>query len=245
MASRIQNFTEEHKLYILQCIEDNISIIEDKRCDANALKNKSTAWGRIKVSFQGRFGINIDTDKLKQLWKRLKLTAKRELRNYEKELKKTGGGPPPKDVSNVSHRIISRIPREFEQLTNPYDDDADDHDEQGDISAEGDKLSPDVQVVNVSKGAPIPSTSTSTSTSTSSECVRDSVGPNVDYCDDDISVSQCHYDKLPILTKRKRQSTGSARDATPETTLLQLAREEHELKLKYMKEEHNLKIEIL
>ncbi len=51
MSERNKNWTEDQKQYLLECIEEEIKIIEDKRCDSNAMKLKQGAWGRVCSSF--------------------------------------------------------------------------------------------------------------------------------------------------------------------------------------------------
>jgi len=49
---------------------------------------------------------NRSVQEIKDKWKNLHSTAKKEFSNYKKEYKKTGGGPPPKPPSQSSEQII-------------------------------------------------------------------------------------------------------------------------------------------
>jgi hypothetical protein len=121
---RVDNYSSGHKRVLVELCSERIACIESKQTDARSAQKKQDAWNAILKSFVAKFGGGQDLAKLKGLWKRLKLNAKKEMRDYEHALKQTGGGPPPKDVSSLTHTIVQLIPREFTQMHNPFDDDA-------------------------------------------------------------------------------------------------------------------------
>ncbi|KAK6169873.1 hypothetical protein SNE40_020847 [Patella caerulea] len=122
-GKRGSNWTPEEKECLVDLIELHIKDIEDKRTDGNVTKRKEAAWRKIHEQFTVSQGSR-EVKRMKELWKRIKDAAKKEYQEYKKESKKTGGGPGPDDLSNLTLRILNLIPREFQQYTNPYDDDA-------------------------------------------------------------------------------------------------------------------------
>ncbi|KAI0218396.1 hypothetical protein LSAT2_029910 [Lamellibrachia satsuma] len=60
---------------------------------------------------------------LKEQWKRMKATAKKEVSDFERAQKKTGGGKAPTPPSGLSELIKALLKHEFETLNNSFDDD--------------------------------------------------------------------------------------------------------------------------
>lgn len=121
--SRGNNWLYEHKLFLLELIEKNLDVLEEKKTDAKSSFQKQKVWQDIKESCMSVHGVSRDIDGLKSMWKRLKLTAKAEIREYKKHKKGTGGGPSADEPSFLSKRIEELLPLEFTALNNPYDDD--------------------------------------------------------------------------------------------------------------------------
>ena len=60
---------------------------------------------------------------LQDLYKRLKIKARKEVSQYRREAGATGGGPSPPQPDDISWKVADMIPTEFEPLNNTYDDD--------------------------------------------------------------------------------------------------------------------------
>ena len=124
MAGRAQNWTVGEKEYLFELVSTQINIIEDKKSDTNAHKKKRVAWKVIYDKFVVRYGgTGRDIARLKEQWKRIKSTAKKEVSDYERAQKRTGGGKAPIPPSGLSEQIKALLKHEFETLSNPFDDD--------------------------------------------------------------------------------------------------------------------------
>ena len=108
-------------------IEPVVGIIEDKRSGGNAHKKKKEAWQKVIDGFIAIFGTTRTLAQLKEAWKRLKISAKKDWSRFDREKRGTGGGPPPKEPSAISIQLRDLIPREFMVLDNQFDDDAEDN----------------------------------------------------------------------------------------------------------------------
>ena len=129
-GARTNNFTNEQRELLLELIETRITVIEDKRIDGDANKKKGQAWKVILNEFSTRFpGRNLT--QLKDLWKRMKIAAKKEVSEHKRWSNGTGGGPPPPPLSDITIKIQELVPGEFIQMINEYDDDADGSAERG------------------------------------------------------------------------------------------------------------------
>ena len=122
--SRASNWRPEEKELLIELVSEKISVIENKKSDANATKRKNIVWRDIVQKFCSvSTGAIRDERELREQWKRLKAAAKNEVSNYKKELKRTGGGPEPKPPSDLTNKIKDLLPNDFEQTFNQYDDD--------------------------------------------------------------------------------------------------------------------------
>ena len=78
--SRGNNWLYEHKLFLLELIEKNFHVLEEKKTDAKSSFQKQKVWQDIKESCMSVHGVSRDIDGLKGMRKKLKLTAKAEIR---------------------------------------------------------------------------------------------------------------------------------------------------------------------
>ena len=85
--SRGNNWLYEQNLLLLELIEKNLDVLEEKKTDAKSSFQKQKVWQDIKESFMSVHGVSRDIDGLKGMWKKLKLTAKAEIREYKKHKK--------------------------------------------------------------------------------------------------------------------------------------------------------------
>ncbi|XP_040068604.1 uncharacterized protein LOC115317348 [Ixodes scapularis] len=123
---RGENWDQTEKLRLLDLILPYVAVIEDKSNDheVNVQKKKKRAWQVIDSNFRAESATKVrDLDRIKEQWRRMKLTAKKNWRDYSKELSRTGGGAPPKEPSAVDTAIKDALPHEFVRDTSAYDDD--------------------------------------------------------------------------------------------------------------------------
>lgn len=121
--SRGNNWPYEHKLFLLELMENNLDVLVEKKTDAKSSFQKQKVWQDIKESCMSVHGVSRDIDRLKGMWKRLKLTAKAQIREYKRHKKGNGGGPSADEPSFLSKAIQELLPLEFTALNNLYDDD--------------------------------------------------------------------------------------------------------------------------
>ena len=117
---RSENWSSEEESTLLNVIGQYVHIIEQKKIDKTCMKKKKEAWGKIHDAITATYGDKWKLGKLQDKWKRMKILAKKEVhvREYQKALKRTGGGPGFQAV-----KIQEMIPGDFEKPTNAYDDD--------------------------------------------------------------------------------------------------------------------------
>ena len=72
-------------------------------------KLKKEAWEEITKQVNAVGRANRSMQKVKDKWKNLHSTAKKEYHSYRWESKKTGGGPQPKPPSQPSKQIIELL----------------------------------------------------------------------------------------------------------------------------------------
>ena len=112
----------EEKEFLFELVSTQINVVEDKRSDNNAHKKKKAAGKHIYEQFVVRYeGTGRDVARLKEQWKRMKATAKKEVSDFECA-QKTGGGKAPTPPSGLSELIKALLKHEFETLNNPFDD---------------------------------------------------------------------------------------------------------------------------
>ena len=76
-----------------------MDVIQSKLTNNITNKKKSQVWEEITKEVNAVGRANRSVQEIKDKWKNLHSTAKKEFSNYKKEYKKTGGGPPPKPPS--------------------------------------------------------------------------------------------------------------------------------------------------
>ena len=81
-------------------------MIQSKLTNNITNKQKSQVWDEITKEVNAVGRANRSVQEIKDKWKNLHSTAKKEFSNHKKEYKKTGGGPPPKPPSQSSEQII-------------------------------------------------------------------------------------------------------------------------------------------
>ena len=122
---RKENFTEFDKNTLLGLIEPHRVIIESKKNDLRTLQSRAKIWETISNEFNSDTAIRVHRTipELKDLYKRLKVDAKKQFTEYNKQIRCTGGGEKPKSPDKLSKTVFSFIPQDFVPYNNPFDDD--------------------------------------------------------------------------------------------------------------------------
>ncbi|XP_055921870.1 uncharacterized protein LOC129952920 [Eupeodes corollae] len=119
--SRTPNWDSSDKILLRQLIEDKIQIIENKNVDTNTSRMKRDAWREITDSFNSLSATMRETSQIQAQWRGTKMKAKAEMSAFQRNLRATGGGPPPKSPEPENIKLMALIPHEFEVDTNEFD----------------------------------------------------------------------------------------------------------------------------
>ena len=96
--SRIENYNEEQKLYLLYCIRSVVDTVEDARKDTTTTLRRKSVWDDLSNRFNSRFSSRRPSSPahLKNLWKRLKVEARKAIaeRTHDQDL-----GPVSREIS--------------------------------------------------------------------------------------------------------------------------------------------------
>ena len=95
------------------------------RDDLRTLQSRAKIWETISNEFNSDTAIRVHRTipELKDLYKRLKVDAKKQFTEYNKQIRCTGGGEKPKSPDKLSKTVFSIIPQDFVPYDNPFDDD--------------------------------------------------------------------------------------------------------------------------
>ena len=86
-------------------VEENLDLIRSKFSN-NVTNAKNAAWLEITEAVNA-LGVAYHTaQEVRDKWKNLTSTTKKEFSDFRKEQRKTGGGPAPKKPSNATAKII-------------------------------------------------------------------------------------------------------------------------------------------
>ena len=101
------NFSASEIAVLTEKYEENIEILQSKFTNSitNAKKNK--VWEEIAAAAVNAVGVTLrTTQEMKDKWKNLQCTAKKEFSGFKKEQKKTGEGSAPSNPSKATLKII-------------------------------------------------------------------------------------------------------------------------------------------
>ncbi|XP_041461874.1 uncharacterized protein LOC121413180 [Lytechinus variegatus] len=261
--------------YLLQLIHDHHQVICSKETHQRANEAKKDAWKAVNEKFTQRFGAKWTVAQMKELWKRQRISAKKEFGEYKRKIRQTGGGPPPSPLKATTILIKEILPYDFVQLQNPYDDD---------VVLENDEAISALEFIRGNKKSSS-STVTDDAIYDDDDPVKDDIPhsrsslPSVaadanymhdtvhDLLDDEIpqysnqsastsrpfaaSDSSTRFEENQrSVTPAKRNSTSQGQGRkkakmTAEEVLIEISKEEHALRMKYLQEEHQLKIQFM
>ena len=86
---------------------------------------KNRVWEALSEEFNSQSGVSKrDAWQIKKCWGNIKSRAKKQLAKEKRETKLTGGGPSSSKQDDEPAAVASIIPRQFDSLNNPFDDDS-------------------------------------------------------------------------------------------------------------------------
>ena len=103
---RKHNFSASEIAILTEKVEENLAILQSKLTNTVTNLKKKEVWSQITPAVNA-VGVDKRTvTEVREKWKNLHSTAKREFTNFRKESKKTGGGPAPKEISAATSKVI-------------------------------------------------------------------------------------------------------------------------------------------
>ena len=124
MAKSKENVDTEDKHFLVELIKEYSSDIENKKTDYHTNKKKTSAWENVITKFNSQSGKKRSPKQIKDLWKRLKINAKKNVSSYKRNSSQTGGGKKPPEPDDLSNSVMELCKGDLNDLDNPYDDDA-------------------------------------------------------------------------------------------------------------------------
>lgn len=87
---RTSNWANEEKKMLLELCRQDITVVENKRLDADLSVLKNRAWTHIHRQFSAAFGPERNVNRLKEQWRRMKAFARSEVSEYHLRLSAYG-----------------------------------------------------------------------------------------------------------------------------------------------------------
>ena len=101
-----RNFTVSEIAVLMEKVEENLQILQSKFTNNITNKLKTKVWAKI-IAAVNATGLEVRTPaEAREKWKNLHSTAKRGFFGYQKEIRRTGGGPAPKSPSVATNKIV-------------------------------------------------------------------------------------------------------------------------------------------
>ncbi|XP_077256004.1 uncharacterized protein LOC143893960 [Temnothorax americanus] len=121
---RLPNFSNLEKIKLIEIIERERSIIENKKTDNVSLKDKENCWINIAKEFNSNsISGHRDVGCLKNCWDNLKKKTRKHFADIRSELFKTGGGKMNIIDDPIAERVKGIIQPSVEGLPNKFDSD--------------------------------------------------------------------------------------------------------------------------
>ena len=103
---RKHNFSASEVSVLTEKVEENLQILQSKLTNSVTNQKKKNVWTEITAAVNA-VGVEKRTvAEVREKWKNLHSSAKKEFTNYRKESKRTGGGPAPKRISAATSKVI-------------------------------------------------------------------------------------------------------------------------------------------
>lgn len=127
------NFTELEKEVLTDVLntDGRKDVVEDKHNNGKMIAVKERVWDAVTTCFNATHGVNIRTKKqLKDAWKNMKARTKSKKAEINRDVRATGGGSATlPGLDGISEKVLAMIPEQILSLRNPYDDDANYHEQ--------------------------------------------------------------------------------------------------------------------
>ena len=104
--ARKHNFTVSEITILTERVEENLAVLQSKFTNSVTNQKKNEIWKEITSAVNASSVESRTVLEVREKWKSLHSSAKREFSGYRKEVQKTGGGPGPKLPSVATVKII-------------------------------------------------------------------------------------------------------------------------------------------
>ena len=110
LRKRCQPFSEIEQNFLLETIAEHGSLLESNGRSSSTLDKKDNVWVAITKAFNDEFPLcSRTTTQLRQLYKRMKISAKQEYFAHKREARATGGGPS-RDLCQKTESLLKIVP---------------------------------------------------------------------------------------------------------------------------------------
>ncbi|KAK3861809.1 hypothetical protein Pcinc_032280 [Petrolisthes cinctipes] len=121
---RTKYITAEQRTFLLNLIEERKSVLFDKSHDHRMVLKKD-AWTEVSTIFNSTgIGPQRSQQQLKKIWENSKGKAKKHHAAWKRETWRTGGGAPPKEPDDETKKILRHISEDLDDLGNDLNSDA-------------------------------------------------------------------------------------------------------------------------
>ena len=103
---RKTNWSDSEITVLTEKVEEYLDLIRSKFSNNVTNAKKNAAWLEITEAINAVGVAHLTVQEVRDKWKNLTSTAKKEFSDFGKEQRKTGGGPVPKKPSNATTKII-------------------------------------------------------------------------------------------------------------------------------------------
>ena len=104
---RKHNFSASEVSVLTEKVAQNLQILQSKLTNSVINQKKKNVWTEITAAVNAVGAEKRTVAVVREKWKNLRSSAKKEFTNYRKESKRTGGGPAPKQISAATSKVIS------------------------------------------------------------------------------------------------------------------------------------------
>ena len=106
---RSSNWDSSEITLLRQLVQENMSTLRSKLTNSVTNSRKISIWKNIAVQINS-LGLHYRTDKeVKTKWQNMQTSAKKQYADRKKYATQTGGGPPAKNLSNETEKIVDMM----------------------------------------------------------------------------------------------------------------------------------------
>jgi hypothetical protein len=117
--NKMENFTDDKRkrssnwdsseITLQQLVQENMSTLRSNFTNSVTNSRKNSIWKNIAVQINS-LGLHYRTDKeVKTKWQNMQTSAKKQYTDKKKYATQTGGGPPAKELSNETEKIVDMM----------------------------------------------------------------------------------------------------------------------------------------